>query len=234
MNFFDFPPVAAILDAASIALGALGGAVSPGIAIVLVTIAIRAALIPLSLATVRAEGQRRRIAPQLARLRTRYAKQPQRLQRETLALYAAEKVSPIAGFLPAIAQAPVLTLLYALFTSTTIDGHANALLNATVLGAPLGRHLIAAAGGAVATDAVAVALIVVIAVIAWLSRRAARRIALPVEPAQQRIADVLSFAPFLTVVFASIVPLAATLYLTVSTAWTLIERQLMRRAIWTN
>ena len=233
MNIFDFPPLAAALDAASTVLGALGGVVSPGIAIVLVTIAIRAALIPLSLATVRAEGHRRRLAPHLARLRVRFAKQPERLQKETLALYAAEKVSPIAGFLPGLAQAPVLTLLYALFTSPTIDGHANALLSATLFGAPLGRHLIAAAGGALATDAVAVALIIVIALIAWLSRRATRRIALPLEPAQQRIADVLSFAPFLTVVFASIVPLAATLYLAVSTGWTLIERQVMRKAVWT-
>ena len=105
-------------------------------------------------------------------------------------------------------------------------------MNATLLGAPLGRHLIAAAGGALSTDVVAVALIVVIALIAWLSRRATRRIALPLEPAQQRIADVLSFTPFLTVIFASIVPLAATLYLAVSTTWTLIERQVMRKAVW--
>jgi len=233
MNIFDFPPFAAVLDAASAVLGALGGVVTPGVAVVLVTIAIRAALIPLGLAMVRAEGHRRRIAPQLARLRARYAKQPDRLRNATLALYAAEKVSPIAGFLPALAQAPVLTLVYALFTSNTINGHANALLHATLFGAPLGRHLIAAVTGALPTDAVAVSLIVVIAVIAWLSRRAARRTALPVEPAQQRIADVLSFAPFVTVVFGAIVPLAATLYLAVSTGWTLIERQVMRKAVWT-
>lgn len=232
MNLFDFPPFAAALDAASTALGALGGVVTPGFAIVLVTIAIRAALIPLSLAIVRAEGHRRRIAPQLARLRARYSKQPDRLRKETLALYAAEKVSPIAGFFPGLAQAPVVTLVYALFTSNTIDGHANALLHATLFGAPLGRHLIAALGGALATDLVPVALIVVIALIAWLSRRAARRIALPVEPAKQRISEVLSFAPFLTVVFAAIVPLAATLYLAVSTSWTLVERQVMRKALW--
>lgn len=113
MNFFDFPPFAAALDAASAALGALGGVVSPGFAIVLVTIALRAALIPLNLAVVRAEGHRRRIAPQLARLRSRCAKQPERLRKETLALYAAEKVSPIAGFIPVLAQAPVPTLVYA-------------------------------------------------------------------------------------------------------------------------
>ena len=44
MNLFDFPPLAALLDAASTALGALGGSVTPGLAIVLVTVAIRAAL----------------------------------------------------------------------------------------------------------------------------------------------------------------------------------------------
>lgn len=232
MNLFDFPPIAALLDLASTALGALGGAVTPGVAIVLVTIAIRAALIPLSIATVRAEGHRRRLAPKLARLRVRYAEQPQRLQQETLALYAAEKVSPIAGFLPALAQAPVLTLVYALFTSPVIDGHANALLSATVFGAPLGRHLVAAFGGLLASDWVAVVLIIAIAVVAYLSRRVAQRIALPVDPAQQRIVDAMSFLPFLTVVFASIVPLAATLYLAVSTTWTLIERNVMRRALW--
>lgn len=233
MNLFAFPPIAALLDGASTALTALGVVVTPGLAIVLVTIAIRAALIPLSIATVRAEGHRRRLAPQLARLRTRFAKQPERLQRETMALYAAEKVSPIAGFLPALAQAPVLTLVYALFTSATIDGHANSLLAATVFGAPLGRHLVAAAGGLLASDWVAVVLILTIAAVAFLSRRAARRIALPVDPAQQRVADVLGFAPFLTVLFASFVPLAATLYLAVSTSWTLIERHVMRRVLWT-
>lgn len=233
MNLFDFPPLAAVLDAASTALAALGLAVSPGLAIVLVTLAVRAALIPLSIATVRAEGHRRRLAPQLARLRTRYATQPERLQRETLALYAAEKVSPIAGFLPGLAQAPVLTLVYALFTSTSIHGHANALLSATLFGAPLGRHLIAATGGVLAGDWVALVLLLVIAVIAVLSRRAAQRIALPVDPRQQRLAGALSFLPFLTVAFATFVPLAATLYLAVSTTWTLPERSLLRRALWT-
>jgi YidC/Oxa1 family membrane protein insertase len=234
MNLFDFPPVAALLAVASTALGALGGAVTPGLAIVIVTVAIRAAMIPLSLATVRAEGHRRRLAPQLARLRARFAKQPERLRRETLALYAAEKVSPIAGFLPALAQAPVLTLVYALFTSTSIDGHANPLLSATLFGAPLGRHLISALSGVGPGDWVGLIMIVAIMLVAVLSRRAMRRIAAPVEPAQQRITDILSFTPFLTVAFASVVPLAATLYLLVSTTWTLIEREVMRRALWTS
>jgi YidC/Oxa1 family membrane protein insertase len=227
-------PLAALPGLASTGLAALGVVVTPGLAIVIGTVVIRAALIPLSVSVVRAEGHRRRLAPQLARLRTRYAKQPERLRRETLALYAAEKVSPFAGFIPGLAQAPVLTLVYALFTSTRIDGHANGLLSATFLGAPLGRHLIAAIGGWLASDWLALVLLLVIAVVAWQSRRAARRIAIPVEPTQQRIADALSFLPFLTVIFAAAVPLAATLYLAVSTTWTLVERSLMRRALWSS
>ena len=46
---------------------------------------------------------------------------------------------------------------------------------------------------------------------------------------QRRVAAVLSWAPFITVVFAGFVPLAAALYLTVTTAWTLVERALLRK-----
>ena len=69
MNIFDFPR-SPRRSTPSHSLGALAAVVTPGVAIVLVTIAIRAALRPLSLAIVRAEGHRRRIAPRLARLRT--------------------------------------------------------------------------------------------------------------------------------------------------------------------
>jgi membrane protein insertase Oxa1/YidC/SpoIIIJ len=41
----------------------------------------------------------------------------------------------------------------------------------------------------------------------------------------------LSWLPFLTVVFAAVVPLAATLYLAVATAWTLVERTVLRRML---
>jgi YidC/Oxa1 family membrane protein insertase len=41
----------------------------------------------------------------------------------------------------------------------------------------------------------------------------------------------LSWLPFATVLFAAIVPLAATLYLAVSTTWTLVERTVLRRVL---
>ena len=108
MNIFDLPPLAALLTAAASGLATLGVLVSPSLAIVVVTVALRAALIPVGVALAKAAQARARLAPRLATLQKRWARDPERLRRETLALYAAERVSPFAGCLPALAQAPVI------------------------------------------------------------------------------------------------------------------------------
>jgi YidC/Oxa1 family membrane protein insertase len=235
MNIFDLPVLSALLAAASAGLAVLGAAVTPGGAIVLVTLVVRALLIPVGVAVARADRARRRIAPQLAALQKRWAKNPERLQRETLALYAAEKVSPFAGILPVLAQAPVLTLVYALFASPQIAGAPNVLLDGALFGAPLGRHLTALAAGVSPSDLVFAGLLVALVAVAWLSRRVALRAAVPAASGAAAplagLGRILSFAPFLTVVFATFLPLAATLYLTVSGAWSLGERTVLRRVM---
>jgi YidC/Oxa1 family membrane protein insertase len=225
MNIFDLPVLSALLAASSAVLAALGAAVTPAGAIVLVTVAVRALLIPVGVSLARADRARRRLAPRLAELQKRFARDPQRLQRETLALYAAEKVSPFAGCLPVLAQAPVLTLVYALFASPQIAGAPNSLLDGALLGAPLGRHLADLAAGIAASDLVFAGILVALIAVAVLARRAVLR------QAPSGLSRALAFAPFLTVVAATFLPLAATLYLTVSSAWSLAERAVLRRAI---
>ena len=244
MDIYAFPPIAAALDAAHTIITWLIATLDPlvpggaaGLAIVLVTVFVRTALIPASVATVRGEINRRRLAPQIAQLRKRYGKQPELLQRKTMELYSTEKVSPFAGCLPLLIQAPVLSLVYGLFVLTSIGGHANALLTETFLGVPLGTSLFAVigGGGGLAQVAVYAALLVAIGVVAWFTRRVTARYVGDATddspPAMRQLSGILSWLPFLTVVFAAIVPLAATIYLTVTTTWTLVERQLLRRAL---
>jgi YidC/Oxa1 family membrane protein insertase len=80
-----------------------------------------------------------------------------------------------------------------------------------------------------------VALLLVIAAVAWTSRRIALRTALPptdaAPPALLGVTRALSWLPFATVVFAAFVPLAATIYLAVTTTWTLAERAVLRRVL---
>lgn len=242
MDLYAFAPIAALLELASTAVNGLAslftplaGASAMALAIVALTVLVRICLIPLGAAQARAEVTRRRIAPKLRELQTRHKKNPEKLQRATLELYAEEKASPFAGILPALAQAPVLSIVYGLFILATINGHPNALLHETLLGVPLGTSFLSVVTGSAAWPGAAVflGLFAVIAAVAYTSRRVVlaqqEQSAEEMPAAMARVSGVLSWMPFITVVFAAIVPLAATVYLTVTTAWTLGERQILRR-----
>lgn len=241
MDFSAFPPLAVVLDTAHnllLALAALleplAGSAAAALAIVLVTLGVRAALIPLGVLQVRAETARRRLAPQLAALQKRFRKNPETLQRKTLELYRDAGVSPFAGMLPALAQLPVVSVLYGVAVSPTLNGHPNDLLGETLFGAPLGQAFTVMLATPGVTMLVPIALLAVMAVVAWFTRRQTLRMAAEVPAAEGPLANatgILSWLSFTTVVIALFVPLAAALYLAVSGAWTLVERTLLRRRL---
>ncbi len=241
MDLFSFAPIAAVLDIAyqgvehlAALLSPLTGGASAAIAIVVLTVLVRGALVPVGISQVKAEWNRRRLAPRLQALQRRYTKNPQLLQQKTLELYREEKASPFAGMLPALAQAPVLSFVYALFVRSSVDGHANALLGQHLFGVPLGTSFVHLAGSAAAWPGILVYLVLfaLLGVTAWATRRTTLRLALPQAGPLPGLTHALSWLPFITIVFAAIVPLAATLYLTTTTAWTLGERALLRRRYW--
>lgn len=240
MDFFSWPPIAAVLDAAygfvaalSSAAEPVAGAASGLVAIVVLTMIVRALLLPVGVSQVRAEYTRRRLAPALAELQRRHGKDRELLARTTMELYQAERTSPFAGMLPLLAQLPVISLVYALFAHATIAGHANALLGQHVLGAPLGTSFVGLAGSSVVWPAFLVyaGVLVLIAAVTTVSRRV---LALP-QPngsmAPTGMVRALSFLPYVTVVFAAFVPLAAAVYILTSTAWTVVERATLRRLL---
>jgi len=212
--------------------------------IVVFTMAVRLLLAPLSFRALRGQAAMARLAPRIQQLRQRYGRQPERLQRELSALYAREGTSMLAGFAPLLAQWPVFSVLYLLFRSSTIAGGPNRLLSRDLLGVPLGHHVLSGAGAASAQGAVFIGVFAVLAVICWLSARVARRMttavtataastslaggsATPATPAASGAAGLLTrVLPYLTVVIAAFAPLAAAVYLLVSTGWSVAERWL--------
>lgn len=237
MDLFALPPLAALLDLTTRGLLALTALLSPvagsaaaALAVVIVTLVVRAALIPAGVAQARAERDRARLAPRLRLLRDRWAKNPERLQRETMQLYRDAGVSPVAGCLPVLAQAPVVGLLYAVFLHAEVGGHANALLAESVAGVPLGTSLLAAVAGGTA-DAMTLALLGgVVAVIAGAGELTRRFLRPPQDPASPAwVARMVAILPFTTALVALFVPLAAGLYLAVTTVWTFGQRWVLRR-----
>ena len=220
---------------------ALGGLAAVA-AIVAFTMAIRLLLMPLSLRALRGQAVQARLAPQLAAVRQRYGKQPERLQREMAALYQREGAGLFAGFVPLLLQWPFLSVLYLLFRSPTVGGTANTLLTHDLLGVPLGAHWLSGAGPldlASAQGAVFLGVFALLAGLCWLTARigrlmTARAAASPAPASAGQGAGegagspglLIRVLPYLTVVIAAFAPLAAGIYLLTTLAWSLAERVL--------
>ncbi|TMR99420.1 YidC/Oxa1 family membrane protein insertase [Nonomuraea basaltis] len=192
--------------------------------IVLFTVAVRLMLLPLNVRQARTAKIRERIAPKLRELQKRYRRNPERLAKETSALYAKEGSSPFAGFLPMLAQLPFMWLMYRVAT------HPTALAGHDLFGAPLGHQVagvIANYGLASAPFLVFVLVIALVTAVAWLS---AKHIAKNTEIAEEQpelMRKIMRLLPYGSVVAALVLPLAAGLYLLVSTAWATGERAVL-------
>ena len=155
-------------------LAPLFGGLAAAAAIVVFTMLIRLALVPLSYYAVRGERARGRLLPQVQELQRRHGQDPERLQRELKALQRAEGTTMYAGCLPLLLQLPVFSVMYRLFLSHSVAGAPNALLSHRLLAAPLGSWWLGGAGPLSAQGAVFAGLFVLLAVIGVAARRAAR------------------------------------------------------------
>jgi YidC/Oxa1 family membrane protein insertase len=239
------------IDVAYHLVSALAGAFTPllgglavAAAIVLFTIMVRLLVLPLSYYAFRGQRAQARIAPQIQELYKRHSGQPERLQRELSALRAREGAGMFTGCLPALLQIPFFTVVYRLFLSGTVGGSPNLLLHQHRFSASLGSHWLTGAALWSGHGLVFAVLFALLALVAWLSSRAARRWAAPASiqqpgapgpqqgaPARQQgaVGFLLRILPFATVAFAALVPLAAGLYLLTTTAWAAAERALFNR-----
>jgi YidC/Oxa1 family membrane protein insertase len=134
-----------------------------------------------------------------------------------------------------LVQLPFFSVLYRLFLSKTVAGQPNALLTRNLLGTPLGSHWLSAAGALSLHGLVFLGLFALLAVacfaVARISRSASRTGPEPAaaEPGA-RLAGLLGrVLPYVTVIIAAFVPLAAGLYLLTTTTWTAVERAVWQR-----
>ncbi len=207
------------------------GGVAVVAAIIVVTMAVRILLMPLSFRALRGQASSARLAPQLLDLRQRYARQPERLQQEMSALYKREGTSMFAGFTPFLLQWPFLSVMYLLFRSPVVAGRPNMLLTHDLFGVPLGMHWLSGAGLASAQGAVFLGVFALLAGLCWLSSRLAQLMSAQAAtaPPAAGAGALVKVLPYLTIVIAAFAPLAAGIYLITSMAWSLAERRLFLR-----
>ncbi|MFD1547614.1 YidC/Oxa1 family membrane protein insertase [Nonomuraea guangzhouensis] len=192
------------------------------VAIMLFTVAVRLLLLPLGIRQARATQIQKRLAPKLRELQKRWSRNPERLAKETTKLYAKEGTSPLATILPGLGQLPFMWVMYRVAT------HPTAFLGHDLLGAPLGQHVagIVTNYGLVSVPFLVFAVVIaLIAVVAWISARKVSATLPAEQPAMIR--RLMPLLPFGSVLAAAVLPLAAGLYLLISTAWVAGERAIL-------
>ena len=89
-----------------------------GVAILLLTVCVRAAFFPIAQRQYESMTKMKKIQPLMEDLRKRFKDDPTKQQQEIMALYQREKVNPLAGCLPILLQIPVFFSLYKVLTVT--------------------------------------------------------------------------------------------------------------------
>jgi YidC/Oxa1 family membrane protein insertase len=205
MSFLD-PAVALLHSLLMLVAPAMPGPepVQLAAAIVVVTVAVRTALLPLSVRSFRGQRARTSLAPEVDALRKKHPHDRATLAREIHELHRRAGVSPLAGFGPLLLTAPVVLTLFRMVN---------------LLGSPLSTHwLPLLSTGSPATAIALVLLLLALLAVAWVSSRQQ-----PEGPVALRL------LPFGTVAFAVAAPLAVSVYLLSSTAWTVAERAILPR-----
>jgi len=93
-----------------------------GWAIVLLTVAVRALLIPLTVKQFGSMQRMQQLGPQMKEIQKKYKDDKERQQQEMMRFYKENNVNPLGSCLPLVAQIPVfISLFYMLRTSLRID-----------------------------------------------------------------------------------------------------------------
>ncbi|GAA2890291.1 membrane protein insertase YidC [Pseudonocardia halophobica] len=224
---FLYYPVSAVMwfwhQAFGLVLGPSSG-VAWALSVVFLVLTLRALMIRPVLSQMRSAQRMRRIAPQLAELRTRHGRDKQKLAEETMKLHREHGVSPLGSFLPVLVQIPVFVALlhvlrYFNRPGLTFDQNAaianyvfgpdevRSFLEARLFGAPLSAYVSMPQGlldsfGApvdrISVVAVAVPLMLLAAVATHVTARRSLRQQQPAtDPQTAQITGVMRLTPWL-------------------------------------
>lgn len=109
-------PVFELLKFLSIQTGNLG------VAIILLTILIRAALVPLTLPTLKSQQKMKVLKPEIDALKKKHKDDSKKLQQAQMELFKKHNINPLAGCIPYIAQFAVLIILYQVLHEVALSG----------------------------------------------------------------------------------------------------------------
>ncbi len=92
-----------------------------GWAIILLTVAIKAVMYPLTVKQYESMSAMQKVQPKIKEVQRIHSKDPQRMQQELMSIYKEHGVNPFGGCLPVLIQMPVLIALFATLSSPLVQ-----------------------------------------------------------------------------------------------------------------
>ncbi|HEX8208170.1 MAG TPA: YidC/Oxa1 family membrane protein insertase [Solirubrobacteraceae bacterium] len=198
-----------------------------GMAIIALTITIRALLLPLTLKQVKSMREMQQIAPQMKELQAKYKDDRQRLNQEMMKLYQEHKVNPFASCLPLLAQLPVFISLFYLLRKDLRHEVCGAVGdNPPPCGAsPDSEFLFISDITDKATGAVLITLLVL-----YVGSQLASSLmmSMSADPRQRYIFMAL---PFVFIPFILSFPAGLLVYWITTNVWTIVQQLIVRKTV---
>jgi YidC/Oxa1 family membrane protein insertase len=88
-----------------------------GIAIVLTTLVLKVAFLPITLAQSRTSRRTQKVMPEMKAIKEKYKDNPQKLQAATMELYKKHKINPVAGCIPMLLTIPFFFAFFSMLRS---------------------------------------------------------------------------------------------------------------------
>ena len=88
-----------------------------GLAIVMLTVTIRLAILPLTFSSVKSMQKLQVLQPEMKKIQERYKDDKQRMNQEVMKFYQERQVNPLASCLPLLLQIPFFIALFELLRS---------------------------------------------------------------------------------------------------------------------
>ncbi|MFN2490715.1 MAG: YidC/Oxa1 family membrane protein insertase [Actinomycetota bacterium] len=225
-----------------------------GAAIILLTLAVRLILLPLSIKQTKSMREMQRIGPEVKRLQQKHKGDRQKAQAEVMALYKEHGVNPLGGCAPLVLQFPVLIALYWVIRQPLnyMDHLSSWALPRDLMQHALGVHRflglrldcsaatvrageaseavpdVACGGGAgFAALLPYVLLIAIMGFTTFYQQKQMQAAQGPSNPQAQQMQMMMRVMPLFLMVIGYSFPAALILYWTVTNLWTITQQRIM-------
>ena len=206
------------------------GSQSYWFSIVMLTVAVRILLIPLTVKQVKSTRVMQELAPEIKKLQAKHKNDKTKLNEEMMALYKERGFNPMAGCWPLLAQMPFFFALYQVIYRPQIAGEANTLLGKTFFGVPLEQHWLRLQGWDKIFSAAGITILILTTAMALTTYISQRQLmnkqTAQVNPQQQTIMKIM---PLMFFVFAVNVPLAVIVYWVTTNFWSVGQQFILLR-----